>query len=77
MSREALASRALPLQQRLRERGAFLLDPGRGLDYLLTSGLRILTIRRLIVESARGWTVLEEERGLLEYYRNSLVHFEA
>jgi glycerol-3-phosphate O-acyltransferase len=62
VSREALFRRAGELQQRLEEGGAFLLDPGRGLEDILPHGLRILTLRRLVAESVRGFTVVEEER---------------
>jgi hypothetical protein len=75
VSREALFRRAGELRQRLEESRAFLLDPGRGLEDILPHGLRILTMRRLVVESARDFTVVEEERPLIEYYRNSLAHF--
>jgi glycerol-3-phosphate O-acyltransferase len=60
------------LLQRLE--GAHVYVPRRDLDYALTVGLRMLTLRRLVEEREGVFSVREEELPLLGYYANSIAH---
>src|ERR1043166_4283097 len=48
--------------------------PRRDLDYALTVGLRMLTLRRMVEEREGLYSVREEELPLLRYYANSIAH---
>jgi len=60
------------LLQRLE--GAHVYVPRRDLDYALTVGLRMLTLRRIVEEREGLYSVREEELPLLRYYANSIAH---
>jgi glycerol-3-phosphate O-acyltransferase len=60
------------LLQRLE--GAHVYVPRRDLDYALTVGLRMLTLRRLVEEREGVFRAREEELPLLRYYANSIAH---
>ena len=60
------------LLQRLE--GAHVYVPRRDLDYALTVGLRMLTLRRLVEEREGVYSAREEELPLLRYYANSIAH---
>jgi glycerol-3-phosphate O-acyltransferase len=60
------------LLQRLE--GAHVYVPRRDLDYALTVGLRMLTLRRLVEEREGLFSAREEELPLLRYYANSIAH---
>ena len=60
------------LLQRLE--GAHVYVPRRDLDYALTVGLRMLTLRRLVAEREGVFSAREEELPLLRYYANSIAH---
>jgi len=60
------------LLQRLE--GAHVYVPRRDLDYALTVGLRMLTLRRLVEEREGVFSAREEELPLLRYYANSIAH---
>ena len=60
------------LLQRLE--GAHVYVPRRDLDYALTVGLRMLTLRRLVEEREGMFSAREEELPLLRYYANSIAH---
>jgi glycerol-3-phosphate O-acyltransferase len=48
--------------------------PRRDLDYALTVGLRMLRLRRLVVEREGMLSARPEELPLLRYYANSIAH---
>jgi glycerol-3-phosphate O-acyltransferase len=54
--------------------GAHVYVPRRDLDYALTVGLRMLRMRRLVVEREGLLSVHPEELPLLRYYANSIAH---
>src|SRR4029078_11444099 len=54
--------------------GAHVYGPRRDLDYALTVGLRMLTLRRMVEEREGLYSVREEELPLLRYYANSIAH---
>ncbi|HEY7241997.1 MAG TPA: 1-acyl-sn-glycerol-3-phosphate acyltransferase [Burkholderiales bacterium] len=60
------------LLQRLE--GAHVYVPRRDLDYALTVGLRMLTLRRLVEERDGLYSARQEELPLLRYYANSIAH---
>ena len=67
-----LKAEAGRLLQRLE--GAHVYVPRRDLDYALTVGLRMLTLRRLVEEREGVFSAREEELPLLRYYANSIAH---
>jgi glycerol-3-phosphate O-acyltransferase len=60
--------------QRLEARGAHVYIPRRDLDYALTVGLRMLTLRRLVQEHDGIYRAHPAEHDLLAYYANSIAH---
>jgi glycerol-3-phosphate O-acyltransferase len=54
--------------------GAHVYVPRRDLDYALTVGLRMLRMRRLVVEREGLLSARPEELPLLRYYANSIAH---
>jgi hypothetical protein len=41
---------------------------------IVTDGLKVMTARRLIAETASIVRVKDDQRHILEYYANSIVH---
>jgi glycerol-3-phosphate O-acyltransferase len=62
------------LLARLDAAGAHTYVPRRDLDYALTVGLRMLTLRRLVDEQDGLYRARPGERALLAYYANSIAH---
>jgi glycerol-3-phosphate O-acyltransferase len=62
------------LLTRLEAAGAHVYIPRGDLDYALTVGLRMLTLRRLVQEQDGLFRVREAELPLLAYYANSITH---
>jgi glycerol-3-phosphate O-acyltransferase len=48
--------------------------PRRDLDYALTVGLRMLTMRRLVEERDGLYAACQPELRVLRYYANSIAH---
>ena len=69
-----LKSKVFQLLQELEQAGAHIHLPRADLDYTVTTGLRMLTMRRLIrIED--GMSPLVEGQGdLVTYYANSIRH---
>jgi glycerol-3-phosphate O-acyltransferase len=59
---------------RLEAAGAHVYIPRGDLDYALTVGLRMLTLRRLVQEHDGLFRAREPELPLLAYYANSITH---
>ena len=76
MARRTKKQRAPARPGRLLQRleGAHVYVPRRDLDYALTVGLRMLTLRRLVEEREGVFSAREEELPLLRYYANSIAH---
>lgn len=69
-----LKSAVLELMQQVETLGAHVYVPRTDRDYALTVGLRILTLRHLVVERD-GWLVPNPgELPVLAYYANSIAH---
>jgi glycerol-3-phosphate O-acyltransferase len=74
LSELELKSRTLLLIEQLTQRGAHLYIPRKDHDYMVTTGLRMLLLRR-IVEQQNGLLVsVAREQAILGYYANSIAH---
>lgn len=69
-----LKARVDDLLERLEAAGAHVYIPRRDLDYALTVGLRMLTLRHLVDEADGLYRARDAERPLLAYYANSIAH---
>jgi glycerol-3-phosphate O-acyltransferase len=63
------------LLERLEAAGAKIYIPRRDLDYAVTVGLRMLTLRRLVAERDGIFQAESAELPMLRYYANSIAHF--
>lgn len=59
----------------LEEQGAHVYIPRSDRDYAITVGLRMLTLRHLVLEEGSLYRAAPEEDQLLHYYANTLTHF--
>jgi len=67
--------RASDLMAHFEGRGAKLYLPRGDRDYAFHVGLRMLALRRLIVQSGEGlFAAAATERPLLAYYANAIAH---
>ncbi len=62
------------LMAELERHGAHVYVPRSDGDYAIEVGLRALTLRRVVVETAGIFRVRDQERRLLEFYANSIAH---
>jgi glycerol-3-phosphate O-acyltransferase len=62
------------LMRQVDERGAHLYVPRTDRDYALTVGLRILTLRNLVIERDGLLSANRQELPVLAYYANSISH---
>lgn len=70
-----LQSAVLRLMQRLEQGGAHLYLPRHDQDYAFETGLRMLTLRRLVTRDADGLLgAAPGELALLGYYANAIAH---
>jgi len=70
-----LKARVTALIAELEARGAHVHIPRDDRDYAVTTGLRMLTLRKLVETDADGRLRMNpNERVLLEYYANSIAH---
>jgi glycerol-3-phosphate O-acyltransferase len=70
-----LKARVSDLIGELEAAGARVYVPRRDLDYGITVGLRMLTLRHLVREDAEGlFSPVPREAALLRYYANSIAH---
>ena len=70
-----LKSQALEEMRQLEAAGVHVYVPRGDQDYAIDVGLRMLTLRRLVLESDGLFTPVAEEMPLLAYYANSIAHF--
>jgi glycerol-3-phosphate O-acyltransferase len=66
--------RALALQQRCEAIGAQVYVPRSDPEYSVLVGLRMLTLRRLVIEEAGRYRANPDELELLRYYANAITH---
>jgi glycerol-3-phosphate O-acyltransferase len=69
-----IEGRTFGLIERLESRGALVYFPRRDRRYAVKVGLRMLTLRRLVVETDSLYHVVPGETGLLRFYANSIAH---
>lgn len=69
-----LKSAVEQLIERLEASGAHVYIPRKDLDYAITVGLRMLTLRRLVDEKDGLFAVRPAELPLIRYYANSISH---
>jgi glycerol-3-phosphate O-acyltransferase len=69
-----LKAHALDEMRELERRGAHVYVPRADQDYAIDVGLRMLTLRRLVLESGGLYAPVAAHLPLLEYYANSIAH---
>jgi len=69
-----IEGRAFGLIEALESRGALVYVPRRDRRYAVKVGLRMLTLRRLVVETDGHYRVVPGEAGLLRFYASSIAH---
>ena len=69
-----LKSEVEQLIEKLERAGAHVYIPRKDLDYAVTVGLRMLTLRRLVEEKDGLYAVRPSELPLIRYYANSISH---
>jgi len=69
-----IKARAQGLMEKLREKGAHVYIPRKDAEYAVETGLRMLTLRRLVKEEDGLFRVVKEEIPLLRYYAGSIAH---
>ncbi|HEX8358999.1 MAG TPA: 1-acyl-sn-glycerol-3-phosphate acyltransferase, partial [Longimicrobium sp.] len=75
LSELELKARVFALAQAVEGTGARVYVPRRDLDYAVTVGLRMLTLRHLVTEDADGlFRPAPREEAVLRYYANSIAH---
>ena len=74
ISREALVARMDELRDVLLELNARVLRAERNIEDVFDRAWKMLRMRRVLAESATGFTVLPRGRALVSYYANSIAH---
>jgi glycerol-3-phosphate O-acyltransferase len=74
LSELELKAEVQALLERLQAAGAHVYVPRSDLDYALSVGLRMLTLRHLVEEREGLFTAHPDELRLLTYYANSIAH---
>lgn len=72
--RSALVGRMEEMRDVLLELNARVLRAERGIEEVFQRAWKMLSMRRVLVESANGYTVLPRGRALVSYYANSIAH---
>ncbi len=74
MSRLDIKARCHQLLDRFAKSGAYVYMPRADQDYAVDVGLRILTLRHMVVEKDGMFGLNPADRSLIEYYANSVAH---
>jgi glycerol-3-phosphate O-acyltransferase len=74
LSELELKARVHELMHNLIDAGAHVYVPRRDADYAVTVGLRMLILRRLVVEDDGLYTPVSEDLPVLRYYANAIEH---
>ncbi len=69
-----LKSQVEQMIEKLEAAGAHVYIPRKDLDYAISVGLRMLTLRRLVEEKDGLYAVRPVEAPLIRYYANSIAH---
>jgi glycerol-3-phosphate O-acyltransferase len=73
-SEEDIRNRAVELQRRFEALGAHVYVPRSDPDYSVLVGLRMLTLRNIVLESGGRYRANPAELALLRYYANAIAH---
>ena len=76
-SEEEIRNRALELQRRFEELGAHVYVPRSDPDYSVLVGLRMLTLRNLVLETEGRYSVNPDQLAAVRYYANAIAHLTA
>ncbi len=71
---EEVRTRSVDLQRRYEALGAHVYVPRSDADYSVLVGLRMLTLRKLVLESEGRYRINPEETALVRYYANAIAH---
>lgn len=74
ISRGSLIVRMEEMREVLLELNARVLRAERGIEDVFQRAWKMLSMRRVLVESENGYTVLPRGRALVSYYANSVAH---
>mgnify|MGYP001951674999 CR=1 FL=1 len=74
MTELELKSRCFELSKELEANGAHLYIPREDRDYAVGAGLRMLTLRHLVIEEDGCFRASPDEGELITYYANSIRH---
>ena len=74
LSELEIKSRVAEQVEQLQARGAHVYVPRSDWDYAVSAGLRMLTLRHLVNESAGLYSANASETALLMYYARSIEH---
>jgi glycerol-3-phosphate O-acyltransferase len=70
-----IKARVQSLIDKLEKRGARVYIPRRERDYTIEVGLRMLTLRHIVLEDNQVYYAAPDEMDVLAYYANSISHF--
>lgn len=74
LSELEVKSHTLRLIEHLIARGAHLYIPRRDHDYMISAGLRMLLLRRIVTQQNGLLSTTPSEQPILSYYANSIAH---
>lgn len=74
MDQEQVAAAVTVLANRMQANGAHIHVPRDSLDYAAEIGLRILTLRHMVLKEGESYAASAKERPALEFYANSIAH---
>jgi glycerol-3-phosphate O-acyltransferase len=73
-SEDEIRTLSLDLQRRYEALGAHVYVPRSDADYSVLVGLRMLTLRNLVIKTQGRYRVNPDEIALVRYYANAIVH---
>jgi glycerol-3-phosphate O-acyltransferase len=74
LSETEIKTRTLDLMDDLERKGAYVYVPRKDRDYAVQVGLRMLTLRHLVLKEDAGYRASPAEIKILKYYANSISH---
>jgi glycerol-3-phosphate O-acyltransferase len=70
-----IKARVQTLIDELEKQGACVYIPRRDRDYTIEVGLRMLTLRHIVLENDQLYYAAPDDMDVLQYYANSIGHF--
>ena len=74
LSELELKSKAYQLLQQFEDKGSHIHVPRADRDYAVSTGLRMLTMRHIVLLDAGLYRVAQDHQPLIAYYANSIRH---